>query len=115
MTLLSDTIADLQALTEPSREMDARILLEIGGERRGEHWREPWNSFWSLTPPAYTASIDAAIALAERVLPDKPEMSFQGGIWVVEYFRVSTEITGAHQSLAIAILIATLTALDKEG
>ncbi len=54
-------ITRLSKLDAPDREVDALI---------GKHlFPDEAKSFFDFNAPAYTASVDAAIALAERVLP----------------------------------------------
>ena len=140
---LGALISDLELLDGPSREMDARIghLLDLraddfgdvsfrgyvdafGGDfKRIGAFLNRGQSFWATELPHYTASIDAAIALAERVLQGKWTWSHsqddQASWWseARKGYQTSFEfaVIGRHQSLAIAVLIATLTALDKEG
>jgi hypothetical protein len=55
---MTDLITRLEEAEEGSRELDAAIW----------RWTEGWRGVDH--PPAYTTSIDAALALAERVLPE---------------------------------------------
>ncbi|MDH7786387.1 hypothetical protein QBD01_002408 [Ochrobactrum sp. 19YEA23] len=65
MTLL-DRLSKLDA---PDREVDAEIALQNGWHLfPGDRWIGPEGK---IVVPEYTRSIDAAIALAERVLPGK--------------------------------------------
>lgn len=57
MADMQELIARLEAAEAGSIELDVAIWDAMGG--------------WSVShPPAYSSSIDAALALAERVLPD---------------------------------------------
>lgn len=71
----------LSKLDRPDREVDAQIYIQfnIPAERAGRidyangmvGWYPKDGPYVSaVTVPAYTASVDAAIALAERVLPN---------------------------------------------
>jgi hypothetical protein len=115
--MTADLIATLEGLTQPSREADALIsktLLNYADvERDGP-------AGWKKVPD-YTASLDAAIALVERVLPGlhrnmmhHPDgesfagLSVPGGEEVGIAFHRSSE--------AIALLIALLRAKEaKDG
>lgn len=81
---LEDLVGRVEAATGPDRELDGAIALAVGGwhrdwldEGRNPHHMPDW--YWWHTDdhphqatdahPRYTSSIDAALALAERVLP----------------------------------------------
>lgn len=93
--MTADLIARLVALTGPDRETDAEIWADVNGlpknwtiamadkakaqgvgavlddirkEQGGISWRSSHYG-WDLGVAAYTASIDAAVALVERGLP----------------------------------------------
>ncbi len=73
-------MATARAASKPDRELDGLIAIWEGWtfeKMKGDakpYWRQPRVSeyFWRehSGPPAYTASIDAAVALCERVLPE---------------------------------------------
>lgn len=84
---MTDLIIRLSKLDAPDREVDAEIAVAIdlfetqpnkGWPDRLDYGRReengsvtwPGHGFDQLVPP-YTASVDAAIALAERVLPNE--------------------------------------------
>jgi len=77
MTTRTDLVAMLEAAEAGSRELDAAVWLAATGEVVAWPWGQPdadgpWcvygNAMW--TPLAgLTTSLDAALALAERVLP----------------------------------------------
>ncbi len=80
----------------------------------------------SIDQPQYTASIDAAVQLCERVLPDylwgitqgtDGDLEFQGNVWPnMQPFDASRDRFGYHSKPAIALCIAILRALQpKEG
>lgn len=77
---MTDLITRLSKLDAPDREVDAEIyiLFNIPAERAGRidysngmvgWWPKDGPYVSAVTVPAFTASVDAAIALAERVLP----------------------------------------------
>lgn len=98
----TDLIARLEALTVPDRKVDAEIGVIL-------HIHPPGGGWLSHE---YTRSLDAAVALCERVLPD----------WVWQVSRLSADVwdgmnigvTAYHKIPAIALLIATLKALDTK-
>lgn len=69
---MDELISKLEALTEPCRECDGELLCAgLGWEKR---WNDLWNTFtfhkgetWQGlgTVPKFTASIDAAMTLAD--------------------------------------------------
>ena len=66
MTEREELIARLEALSGPDREVDRHVAVAVGLAKRlsgiaAVEWR-PGNTY--SVPPAYTASIDAAVALA---------------------------------------------------
>lgn len=69
---MNDLVGRLEQAASGSRELDAEIARLFGGQvvrRFGDFdWRENGTGFWQKLPPV-TTSIDAAVALAERVLP----------------------------------------------
>jgi len=135
MSDLSSLIARLEAAEGPDRELDRDIALTVDGfvyEKRGKD-AKPWfyhstiggrrqliSPYNSERLPAYTSSIDAAVSLAERVLPGlskiQPE-TYVGGEF--HHCEIETEDGDfeAHNcpNAAIAICLATLRALDQKG
>ncbi len=65
--MTSDLITRLSKLDRPDREVDALIIKHLGLEDECPFWLQ---RLTRLSPMRLTASVDAAIALAERVLPD---------------------------------------------
>lgn len=59
-------ITRLSEMDGPDRKLDAEIVKHLGLENECPFWL---HRFTQLTPVRITASIDAAISLAERVLP----------------------------------------------
>lgn len=80
---MRDLIAKIEKLDGPDREVDAEIATSVGGyvyekrDRDQKAWFYPLDGGWRRQLhrtfadklPASTASLDAAVALAERVLP----------------------------------------------
>lgn len=101
----SQLIARLEQLTAPDREVDGDLWLHLF---KGK----PFDTVESGQP--FTASVDAALALAEKVLPGwywlKPN------IYLMAMYRPghgdteSVEHTGYHPVNAIALCIAILKA-----
>lgn len=127
----SDLISALASLTAPDREVDALIALDIaripatktiGDGIITEQRRVP------AIIPSYTASLDAAVALCERVLPGWKKHMWDAGVFgsilptaaVLEpdFVRKSNsgepyiKVDGEGPTPAIALLIAILTALE---
>lgn len=131
MADLSSLIARLEKAEGPSREIDRDIALTVDGfvyEKRGED-AKPWfyhstiggrrqliSLYSSERLPAYTSSIDAAVSLAERVLPghqvnvtiytDRMAKASIGNNWLPPVRAVSA---------ALAVCLATLRALQQKG
>ncbi len=81
---MTDLITRLSKLDAPDREVDAELWLQFtpGATRKTLEVKSATNQWapyaidetrdetgYLITVPAYTASVDAAVALAERVLP----------------------------------------------
>ncbi len=110
-------ITRLSKLDAPDREVDGEIwrYLMSGEPRAVLHG----------PIPKLTASVDAVIALAERVLPGwywgitqgddgEDAVEFQGNVWPsIQPYPAELEQYGYHKLPAIALLIALLRA--KEG
>lgn len=148
MTKHSELIARLEALTGPDREVDWRVaeslgdipshsIREVGFDY--DWYRRP-NDFalWKATdsegrsvelwqPKLVTGSIDAAVALCERVLPNflwhaGINPLWEDGINIGEHYgRVcdrdwneAHSIHETHKIPAVALLIATMKAMDAK-
>lgn len=131
---MRDLIAKLEALDGPSREVDAEIATAVDGyvTQPNKGWPEkidygrahpdgyviwPGHGFDQLVPK-YTASLDAAVALVERVLPgwdwavsNLGEDGCEGNVWK-HGWHDDTVIRGFHNHPTIALLIAALKALE---
>ena len=121
MTDLTSLIEKLEKAEGPDRFLDARICWALG--------LEPWagtdeihlthfgiGSRIDKRTPAYTSSIDAAVSLAERVLPgcrwELTTTGYKPGASLV----TDVGIVGAYGSTpAIALVLATLRALQSKG
>ena len=130
------SILRLEQLEGPSREADADIYIAlfIPAERVGRidrlggcvgWWPKDAPYVSAIDVPAFTASLDAAVALVERVLPEWKKQLFENwdGLWIAR-------VTGARRTFgtdymrerapagspngAIALLIAALEALAYE-
>jgi hypothetical protein len=135
---LSELIKALETADGPSLHMDGVLWCVANGYEFIE-----WNTTGcvyrggsdnrvyradSTTVRPYTASVDAAIALCERVLPgwrlgitqgddDENSIDFQGNVWPGEQpFLLELEQYGYHKMPAIALCIAILRArLSQDG
>lgn len=118
--MLSDLIERVKKLTGPCRETDALVCAASGYEVRphgGRDYYEPIVGVSWQEVPSYTASLDAAVALTERLLP--------GADWkasVAGWDRHWADISGAKHiyaegtTPALALILATLRAYAvKEG
>lgn len=110
----SDLIAKLEALDGPSREVD-RLIHEAFNKTLKRGLRFGY-------VPNYTASLDATVALVERVLPGVPIAIIDGwldgraaafvahqGSRTIDLMKSSQ---GTSYTRTIALLIATLKALE---
>jgi hypothetical protein len=100
-------LSRLQALTEPSREIDAEIALANG-------WRQLSHDLWiddggqcHTEPLHYTASIDAALTLVPK-----------GAIWAVgghvsAYWADVSVHSGSGPTSVIALLGAIMKATEE--
>lgn len=76
---LDALLAKVEACSGPDREIDYELArfdgwtFEKGPRDREPYWRKPGVTDWwdrvREGPPRYTASVDAALALVERMLP----------------------------------------------
>ena len=142
-------IEKLEAASEPSRELDAEVAVALegwewhgGGEPRefqrfAGHWKKPGEEGYGTLegqlckcaesgnsePPPYTSSLDAAVALVERVLPPLyggtlPAYGWKWGVyktlywtaWVREHGDEGVEVM--RKTPALALCIALLRALE---
>lgn len=78
---MRDLIAKIEKLDGPDREVDREIEHKMVFPNEAPHnfaisIRDEWDV------PHYTASLDAAVALVERVLPDTDDRRHRATIWV---------------------------------
>lgn len=128
---LSELIERVEKLEEPSREVDADIFQAFGGdewrhaylkvqepcgcphEQAVEYARERYS-------PRYTASLDAAVALTERVLPgfgiSIETHPVYGDWWDAAIFdRMPKTVSNARkQTAALALCLALLRRLSAQ-
>ncbi|WP_176074644.1 hypothetical protein [Brucella intermedia] len=138
--MTSDLITRLSKLDAPDREVDARIWCEVHGVVYVDHYalmhetqvffkekgkrKEQVSGGDRPHAAFYTASVDAATALAERVLPGwywgitqgddgEDAVEFQGNVWPsIQPYPAELEQYGYHKFPAIALLIALLRAKE---
>lgn len=121
---IPELIEKLEKATGPDRELDADIAITLKLIAEREWWSVNYLSGDMI--PAYTASIDAAVQLCERVLPgwvidfisqdfmSVPE-GYRGIGWTVEIIN-QVRVQGQSSKPSIALCIAILRALQpKEG
>lgn len=106
MTELTSLIERLEKAEGPSRDLDAAIFDAIPPTTDAPY------------PPEFTSSIDAAVSLAERVLPGRSIMmgwrqSSETRPWARVGLWADPDATGATP--AIALVLATLRALQSRG
>lgn len=104
---LSLLVGQVERLREADRKIDWLITKIVLGR--------------SIGVPHFTSSIDAAVSLAERVMPgwDWGAKSFgedgaQGKVWK-HGWHDDTVIYADHSSPVIALVLATLRALQQKG
>lgn len=128
MTTIDALIERLRGMTGPDREVDAEIASatgwthEVNTEEDYECWRDPDERARYL--PRFTSSVDSALAFTDRVLPGcavRIQRNLNGTMWAqlqrraadnARLFDVWSE-SGEQASLPLAILLATLTALQQ--
>lgn len=126
----ADLLARVEAATGPDRELDAALWLDFtpGATRRAstvksskglwpdytiDETREAGGAL--IVVPAYTASLDAALALVERVLPgwvwSVGNLASGGGQAYLMRAQSAALIGGKASTPALALLAAMLKAL----
>jgi len=133
---LSELIERLEKATGPDREIDAWIGYHTDLMNDDMSWRAKIDSFgidhamraatsgsnvWRVALPNYTASLDATVALIERVLPgwckqlfEQDDHTWHARVRSPEYRLVATD-RDAHDGYptpAIALLLALLRAKE---
>lgn len=114
-------IERLEQATGPDRELDARIHLAVTPDlsdaitdRFTPGWIVGGNRANPIEAPAYTASLDATVALVERCLPDAEVIAISrtaSGGWGA---GINGHVKTGAINGASALLIALLRALEQE-
>lgn len=129
---LSELVERLRKATGPDRELDAAIwLVDEGYEKRGGF--NPSTVFWTQVQdgfamegnspmrsvPKFTASVDAALALVERVLPGwrHAHEKRTNGTCIAWVDAADDEpcIPSIAETIPLAILLSALTAIQSKG
>jgi hypothetical protein len=100
---ISDLITRLEGAEGADRELDIAVARAF---------LLPWSREWTPPAPPYTSSLDAALGLAERVLPGSRwmvERHFDGSGWAMIHAKPGTErdMTEA-KTPALALVLAVL-------
>ncbi len=138
-TDIKGLIERVEKATGADREIDALVwLMELGREKRGDF--NPSTVFWTYiaggiamdgnTPmrfvQRYTASVDAALALMERVLPEMsralhltellaPSGSRRTTVTLMIGSLEITKFSASADTIPLAIILATLRAIDARA
>jgi hypothetical protein len=141
MTKLAELRARVDALTGEDRDVDLALALALGLVPTGKEWKQTAPATWHknlrldwngtrfddcFQPAAYTASLDAAIALVEKVLPDTDYLGVfcDAGSWFAkigihdpsaasEWTYYKSNDGAAMDTPALALLSAMLAALEN--
>ena len=133
---MTDLITRLEEAAEGSRELDAAIARQFGWvyERRIPEFRSPkwWPpmeletkdqtsayAYAKANPPPVTTSLDAALALAKRVLPRwRPMLRKHAGYsrahLAAPNLKYEDDCTGRATTPALALCLAILRANHKD-
>lgn len=124
---LTELLARLDAATGPDREIDWAVFSACGfrvNDLQKSRWRVWLVDNWAPLPPV-TASIDAALALVERLLPGsfyhfaKGRVSEREPLFGFQILFGADEVIGSGESnhACIAVILAALRALiaDQVG
>lgn len=114
---MTNLLSRLQGLTAPDREVDAEIFQLLGGSDWDEAYmraQEPCGCPHELAvstarerySPRYTASLDATVALCERVLPGKWQYVVESATRTWYLSRPNATVFDLCRELLIAILTA---------
>lgn len=125
MTDLTSLIEKLEKAEGPDWELDADIGLSVGGLKAheefgmaGNWWTRYTDNGLTCAVPSYTSSIDAAVSLAERVLPNwQVNLSiFHEALSEASFGnREAPHARSLATKPALAICLATLRALQQKG
>lgn len=118
---VTELLTRLEAATGPDRELDAMLHVHASDGRLTEYDRYGWvkgPADIGEAPPV-TASVDAALALCERVLPDRLRDfrevldSDKGRVWVAWLSAYDgTSVSADAPTLPLALLTALVRALQ---
>lgn len=134
LATLRDLLERVKAATGPDRELDAaiynaapekvgdkdfcafRLPMDEWGDRFDDGWRIGWEGRqYPEKLPRLTASIDAALALVERVLTGHIwDVTSTGQCWIEPDLGRPDHWNGTAATPPLAILAATLAALIEQ-
>jgi len=136
---LADILKRLREATEGSHTLDEELAVALGLVPTGPEWKKTAVGTWHknlrldesgarydacFQPGRYTDSLDAAIALVERMLPDRESIKLleDAGRWFCEirvyvpcHFVKFTAGEEGCPAPTLALLIALLEALSDKG
>ncbi len=131
MTSLDGLIERVRAATGPDRGIDRDIAERVAATKfrtgkRGREWFEDSHGgveTWTRHPTPYTASVDAALALVERMLPgwcNSTGLDADDQCWAYVWSkkRALSPPEGQAEGMPsrpLAILLALLTALNHQA
>lgn len=114
----ADIIARLTAATGPDRDLDRIIECSVWFDTP-QHIPLAIRDKWNAKP--FTASVDACLALIERVLPGAyrattvlRQLPYTGTRFRCEILDDSANGTGAHNCEPLALLLALFRALETQ-
>lgn len=124
MTDLAELLKRVRSATGPDRELDAAVKIAaaaymiVGGRSQQEVLAAAGGNLFDEAP-AYSGSIDAALALTERALPrlmfNIHSHSGDGSQWQVMLTGEKFCMAELAPTLPLAILSATLSALIAQA
>ncbi len=118
MTDLTNLIERARGLEGPDREVDAAIHEALVGPVIRFPLSGPWQANGISAVPAYTASLDAVVALIEKELPDALwDVNGYGAASIAPRWLAGKKHTLSETgtSPALALLLAFLTAMKEKG
>lgn len=139
MSAISELIERVEKATTGSRELDAEIARALGLIPEGPGWTESSPGIWHknlrwgrvnaefdgvYSPPSFTTSIDAALALVEAKLPgwsygvamrgDKLRREGCDDERAYAWLKNGEQAEADAPTLALALCLALLSALEKK-
>lgn len=115
-----DIISRLEKATGPDRELDADVFFALGGERYGALLKWPGECVYFGVFPDFSASLDATIALIERVLPGwgytfhKDDENTATSLWTPEGKAAEQHYQVQGNTLSLSALAALFHALEAK-